>query len=76
MIGTEKRKKKEPTQCFEVWWLFNCLVPRSHYSTRLMRFASRGPSKDMSPKWIDQEGQGRHYTGTRQVIEEASLICH
>ena len=41
-----------------------CIVARLHYSTRPMRFGSRGPFvSDTSPKCIDRENLGRRPTG-------------
>ena len=52
-------------------WSRHCLVPRSNYSKRSMRFGSRSPSEsfvsDTSPKCIDREGRGRRRTGIRQI---------
>ena len=47
------------------------LVRRPHYSARLKRFGSRGPSvfffffSDTLPKYFDREGVGRRHTRTR-----------
>ena len=48
-----------------------CLVQRFHYSARLMRFASRGPSEffffsDTPPKCLDRDCVVRRRTGTRR----------
>ena len=45
-----------------------CLVRRPHYSARLMRFGSRGPSEffsDTSPKCLHRDCVGRRRTETR-----------
>ena len=46
-----------------------CLVRRPHYSARLMRFGSRGPSEfffsDTPPKCSDRDCVERHRSGTR-----------
>ena len=50
--------------------LCRCLVHRPHYSARLMRFGSRGPSEcffflDTPPKCLDRDCVGRRRTGNR-----------
>ena len=46
-----------------------CLVHRPHYSARLTRFGSRGPSEffssDTPPKCLHRDCVGRRQTGTR-----------
>ena len=44
-----------------------CLVRRPHYSARLIRFGSRGPS-EFSPKCLDRDCVGRRRIGTKHNV--------
>ena len=64
--------------------VFRCLVHRPHYSARLMRFGSRGPSEfffsDTPPKCPDRDCMGRRRTGNRHgnvyhIVREKQGMC-